>query len=109
MTIKERYPHIDGHEDGRYLIERLKAGELAVVEGLLSNYGSKLELIIPRNAKDEVEYDGEWKVIVKGNGYSPTGFEETVLRWYEGFEDVGYMVERIRGGKLWRMKRVEKR
>lgn len=88
-----RYPEIDRCSDKQYLYDNLTHFVLSWIEKILEFYNSgKIDLLIPRFDNDEIDFDGEWKLIIKNKSYKANGNEVLVLKWYEGFEDTGYLV-----------------
>ncbi len=86
------YPHIDECEDAWYFKNNLTPEGLDLLESILENHrNGNIELIVPRDFMDDINFDGEWKVKVKDNSHEPTEAEVAVLKWYEGYEDTGYL------------------
>lgn len=83
--------------DKNILFRSLNKQGLNMVEGILGAYSEgKIDLFIPRDSEtEEVNFDDEFDLIVNEQTYTPIGIEETVLKWYEGFEDGGYMIETV--------------
>ncbi len=90
----ESYRNIYGCTDKRYLFESLSREELETVENILKAYGGKIDLDIPRDAEtEEIDFDGEFKLIIEDESYKEVGIEVTVLKWYESLEDTSYMID----------------
>lgn len=88
------YPYISDCEDADYLFDHLSKNSLNFIESTLFNYSHDIiSLVIPRDDNDEIDFDGEWRVEVKDNNRESTEEELMVLKWVEGFEDTGYLVE----------------
>mgnify|MGYP000778927043 CR=1 FL=1 len=81
--------------DNDYLFQKLSVSELHKVENVLQAYiEGKIDLDIPRDVNtNEINFDGDFNLIIKEPSYHEIGIEETVLRWYESLEDTGYMVD----------------
>ncbi len=93
-SFAKMYPHISKHEDADYLFEMLTSSGLDEVESIIKNYqNGYLSLVIPRDQNGEIEFDGDWKVTVAGTTVEGTETDTTVLKWYEGYEDAGYMID----------------
>lgn len=90
----ESYRNIYGCKDKRYLFESLSREELETVENILKAYGGKIDLDIPRDAyTGEIDFEGEFKLIIEDESYEEVGIEVTVLKWYESLEDTSYMID----------------
>lgn len=91
----ERFKCISECEDKNYLFQKLSVSELQTVENILQAYSEgKIDLDIPRDVDtNEINFDGEFNLIIDEQPYEEIGIEVTVLKWYESLEDTGYMVD----------------
>ena len=81
------------NEDGHYLVEDLGAKVVNNIENILEAYvEGEIDFSKPRNENGEIEFDGNFELIVNDKSYKEVGYEILVLKWYEGFEDVGYLI-----------------
>jgi hypothetical protein len=92
---KKKYPKIDECSDKQYLYDNLTPDELLLIEEIIESYNQgKIDLLIPRFDNNEIDFDGEWKLIIN-ESYRTNGYEVLILKWYEGFEDTDYLVDRL--------------
>lgn len=93
----ERFQCISGCADKNYLFQKLSVSELHKVENVLQAYvEGKIDLYIPKNADtEEIDFDGDFDLIIKEASYDEIGMEVTVLKWYESLENTDYMVDVI--------------
>ena len=90
-----RFKCISECEDKNYLFQKLSVSELQTVENILQAYSEgKIDLDIPRDVDtNEINFDGEFNLIIDEQPYEEIGIEVIVLKWYESLEDTGYMVD----------------
>lgn len=93
-----RFKCISECEDKNYLFQKLSVSELQTVENILQAYSEeKIDLDIPRDVDtNEINFDGEFNLIIDEQPYEEIGIEVTVLKWYESLEDTGYMVDVVK-------------
>ncbi len=90
------YPYISECVDADYCMKTLSQEGLDYLESVLSDYAhNKISLVVPRDDNDEIDFDGEWDVEVKDNDRAPTETELWILKWYEGYEDIGNVCDEI--------------
>lgn len=88
------YPHLSVCEDYKYLLENLSDKALNELERIIDAYTKgKIDIDIIRDENDEIKFEESFSLIVNDKDYEKSGFEDTALKWYEGFEDTGYFVE----------------
>ena len=88
-----KYPNLSKCSDYKILLNFLTNKNLSEIENILASYTSgKIQLVIPRNENGEVEWMDDWKTTIIDSNYESTGSETLVLKWYEGFEDTGYLI-----------------
>lgn len=94
-TPKEiKYKYLDECLDFKYLEEYLTDKSLSHIEKILVAYKEqKIDLVIPRDEKDQIMWDGDWDIIITDKSYKRIGYETLILKWYEGFEDTGYIID----------------
>lgn len=92
--VKEMFENIEVLEDKDHLYKYLDIDSLKEIDSILDAYfGRKIDLIIPRYENGEVDFDNEFLVVVNDKDYKETGNEVLVIKWVEGFEDTGYLIE----------------
>ena len=90
----EKYHNLEACSDFKYLNTYLTEKHLSEIEYILEAYSTnKINLIIPRDEKEEIVWEGDWDIIINDKNYKRIGGEKLVLKWYEGFEDTGYLIE----------------
>ena len=90
----EKYHNLEACSDFKYLNTHLTEKHLSEIEYILEAYSTnKIDLIIPRDEKEEIVWEGDWDIIINDKNYRRIGGEILVLKWYEGFEDTGYLIE----------------
>lgn len=94
MSNRYKYPNIESAADKEDLYECLTENVLVEIEKILEAYGNgKIDLFIPRDEYDEIDWDRDMEVIIKDENYKQTGAELLILKWWEDHEDTGYMIE----------------
>lgn len=90
-----RFRCINECSDKNYLFQKLSVSELQTVENILKAYSEgEIDLDIPRDADtEEINFDGDFNLVINEQTYKEIGIEVTVLKWYESLEDTGYMVD----------------
>ena len=89
-----KYKYLEECLDFKSLEEYLPDKSLSHMEYILEAYKKqKLDLVIPRNEKNELVWDGDWDVTILDKNYERIGYETLILKWYEGFEDTGYVID----------------
>ena len=92
-----KYPNLSICADYKFLLDFLEDKDLDEIENILESYIlGKIQLIIPRDKNEEVDWMEDWETTVVDSNYEITGSETLVLKWYEGFEDTGYLIECFR-------------
>ena len=67
---------------------------LKQIDDILEAYSlGRIDFIEPRYEDGEPDFDGEYKLIINDKTYKETGWELLVLKWIEGHENTGYVVE----------------
>lgn len=90
----KKYHNLEACSDFKSLNTHLTEKHLSEIEYILEAYSkNKIVLIIPRDEKDEIVWEGDWDIIINDKNYRRIGGEILVLKWYEGFEDTGYLIE----------------
>lgn len=91
----QKFKCISECADKNYIFRNLSVPEIHTVENILQAYkDGKIDLDIPRDVdSSEIDFDGEFNLIINEPSYEEVGIEVTVLKWYESHEDTGYMVE----------------
>lgn len=88
------YPHLSVCEDYKYLLENLSDKALNELERIIDAYTKgKIDIDIIRDENDEIKFEESFSLIVNDKDYEKSGFEDTALKWYEGFEDTGFFVD----------------
>ena len=89
-----KYPNLSSCEDYKCLLDYLADKSLSEIENVLEAHKlGKIQLVIPRNKNGEVEWFDDWDTTIIDTTYELTGSETLILKWYEGFEDTGYLIE----------------
>ena len=89
-----KYKYLEECLDFKSLEEYLTDKSLSHIEKILVAYKEqKIDLVIPRDEKEQVMWDGDWDIIITDKNYKKTGYEILVLKWYEGFEHTSYLIE----------------
>ena len=90
----KKYRNLEKCSDFKYLKEHLTENNLSIIENILIAYTTnQIDLAIPRDENNEIVWDGDWDIIILDPSYERIGEEILVLKWYESFEDTGYLVE----------------
>ena len=89
-----KYKHIEQTADNQFLYNHLSAESLKQIDDILEAYSlGRIDFIEPRYEDGEPDFDGEYKLIINDKTYKETGWELLVLKWIEGHENTGYVVE----------------
>ena len=89
-----KYKHLEACSDFKVLNDYLTEKHLNEIEYILNAYATnKIDLIIPRDEKEKIVWEGDWDIKILDDSYRRIGGEILVLKWYEGFEDTGYLIE----------------
>lgn len=91
----EKFQRISECADKNYLFRNLSVPELHMVENILQAYKKgKINLDVSRDVDThEINFDGEFNLIIEEPSYEEIGIEVTVLKWFESYEDTGYMID----------------
>jgi hypothetical protein len=88
------FTNIEACSDKEYLYKNLNTESLNLIEDILEAYNSdKIDFITPRYENGEPDFYGDFKLVVNDESYIENGTELLVLKWYEDYEDTGYLVE----------------
>ena len=100
----KKFKYIEVCGDEQYLYDNLNEEGLTVIDNILEAYwNGKIDIIAPHFEDDEeqeVDFCGDFKVIINDKSYVETGFEELIMRWINDWEDTGYMVEYMKDEKF---------
>ena len=89
----KKYHYLEECNDFKCLDDYLTDSHLSEIENILIAYKTnKIDLVIPRDENDEIVWEGDWETTVIDSNYERTGSETLILKWYEGFEDTGYVI-----------------
>ena len=92
--FESNYPHLSLCADFKYLKDNLNSESLQIIESILDAYNkNKIDLDISRDEDGKFDFSNDISLSVLDKGYVETGFELLVLKWYESYEDTGYLVE----------------
>lgn len=90
------FKHLSQAMDYEYVKDNLTERGLRVIEGILDAYtAEKIDIYIIRDENEQIDFARSGGLIVNDKTYQPVGCEELIIKWYEGFEDTGYMVESL--------------
>lgn len=88
------FPNIEKTKDKKYLYDNLSEEQLKIIDDVLDSYwNGKIDLNIPRFEDDTPDFCGEFELIINDKDYKETGYEITIIKWIEDFEDTGYLVD----------------
>ena len=92
--MNKEFSNIETCSDKEYLYKNLNTESLNLIEGVLEAYNSgKIDFITPRYEDGEPNFYGDFELVINDNMYIENGTELLVMKWYESYEDTGYLVE----------------
>lgn len=96
-TFGRMYPNISSCQDAEYLFNNCSAMLLEEIEYTMREYNNgSIILEIPRDELNEIICDGDWKAyprFVSTKRFWNLERVKVILKWYEGYEDTGYMLD----------------
>lgn len=89
-----KFSFIDETRDKQILYRELSSDKLFEINNILEAYScGRIDFKVPRLDNGEPDFDGEFELINNDNTYEETGSELLVMKWVEGYEDTGYLIE----------------
>lgn len=72
--------------------------KLKEIDDILEAYfRDKIDFVVPVFENGEVDFCGEFELIINDDAYEKTGNELLVMKWVEDYEDTGYLMECMYG------------
>ncbi len=91
---KNKYFNLSETADFEYLKNHLTNKELAILEGVITAYiENRIDINIVRDENQEIIWDKSFGLIVRDPAYKEIGIETVAIKWYESFEDTGYLID----------------
>lgn len=85
--------YVEETRDFQTLINKLNNKELLLIDTVLSSYiNGKIDMDLHENEDGSVDFENI-DLVIKDPSYKANGFELLILKWYEGYEDTGYLIE----------------
>lgn len=85
--------YVEETRDFQTLINKLNNKELLLIDTVLSSYiNGKIDMDLHENEDGSVDFENI-DLVIKDHSYKANGFELLILKWYEGYEDTGYLIE----------------
>ena len=99
------FEELSSCKDFKYLKDYLSNEKLAVIKNILEAYSAgRINIKIVRDKDEQIDFDKSFDLLSLDPDYRPltkangdrAWLEEVVIKWYEGFEDTGYLMEYVR-------------
>lgn len=94
------FKHLSSCADFNYLLNNLSQEALLLLEGIIEAYVTgRIGLEIIRGEDEQIDFDKSFGLIINDESYVPfeDGLDVTAIKWYESFEDTGYLWEELLG------------
>lgn len=89
--------YVENTRDFQTLRNKLNNKELLLIDTVLSSYvHGKIDMDLHENEDGSVDFENI-DLLVKDSSYKKNGFELLILKWYESYEDTGYLIECLKG------------
>ncbi len=96
MNVKEQFPILREQEDFEHLKRHLDEWNLRIIENVVRGYVTgQVKMEVPRFDDGVPDTNGEFVVCCVDPNYRSVGGEVMILKWFEGYEDAGYLIDCI--------------
>lgn len=92
--LRPKLHYLPAAADFEYLQRNLSPEALCTIDDILAaSADGKVALAFVRNEDDSIDFDAGMELKVVDPSYTPTELDYTVLKWWDSFEDTGYLCD----------------
>ena len=85
--------YVEKTRDFQLLNDKLNNEKILLIDTTLSAYiHGKIDMDLHKNEDESVDFE-KIDLVIKDPSYKANGFELLILKWYEDYEDTGYLIE----------------
>lgn len=85
--------YVEKTRDFQLLNDKLNNEKILLIDTILSAYiHGKIDMDLHENEHGSVDFENI-DLVIKDPSYKANGFELLILKWYEDYEDAGYLIE----------------
>lgn len=85
--------YVEKSRDFQLLNDKLNNEKILLIDTILSAYiHGKIDMDLYENEDGSVDFE-KIDLVIKDPSYKANGFELLILKWYEDYENTGYLIE----------------